>query len=175
MQVRKFEAGSMQEALKLVKVELGPDAIILSAKDNSSGYGLLHQSSVEITAAIPERHLQKKKFFESRLREADKIRFKEAPAKLQKKLIENSVSKYVAAEGRSSTTSERPRYAMIADEEPGGELSAASAAPEKPAPAVPQSAQTRIRSAVRAAGQRHPGFPWARSVPLEPCGRSPPR
>ena len=33
MQVKKFEARSMKEALEMVKTSLGPEAIILNAKD----------------------------------------------------------------------------------------------------------------------------------------------
>jgi flagellar biosynthesis protein FlhF len=38
MQVRKFEAKSMKEALQLIKQELGPEAIILNAKDNKKSF-----------------------------------------------------------------------------------------------------------------------------------------
>lgn len=150
MQVRKFEAGSIQEALKLVKMEMGPDAIILSAKDNSSGFGLLSQDSVEVTAAAPERGLEKKRFLESRLGESDQIRFKQAPARVQKQLIERTVSKYLA-ESQNTGLRSRPRYATIMDEvveEPqeSPELSPASKA-------APQNAQSRIRNAVQAAWQ----------------------
>lgn len=145
MQVRKFEAGSMQEALKLVKAELGPEAIILSARDNSSGYGLLHQASVEITAAIPERSLHKKKYFESRLKEADQIRFREAPARLQKNLIERSVNRYVEQAEKAQIKS-RPRYATIQDDD----STVADVAAPNTAP-VSQSAHERIRTAVQAA------------------------
>ena len=72
MQVKKFEARSMKEALDLVKSQLGPDAIILSAKDNSRSYGLAGNGSVEITAAVSEEVLQKKKFVESRMRNEDR-------------------------------------------------------------------------------------------------------
>ena len=38
MQVKKFEAKTMKEALELVKKELGPEAVILSARDNKKGF-----------------------------------------------------------------------------------------------------------------------------------------
>ena len=60
MQVRKFEARSMKEALEMVKFHMGPEAIILSAKDNVKGFGLGGQSSVEVTAAVSEQTLRKK-------------------------------------------------------------------------------------------------------------------
>lgn len=64
MQVKKYEAPTMSEALKLVKAELGPDAIILSTKKHRKGFGLLSKASVEITAAVSERSLSKKKITE---------------------------------------------------------------------------------------------------------------
>ena len=45
MQVKKFEARTMKEALEMVKAELGPDAIILSARDNNKS------SDLSVTAA----------------------------------------------------------------------------------------------------------------------------
>jgi len=94
MQVRKFEARTMKEALEMVKSQLGPDAIILSAKDNSRGFGLAGQKSVEITAAVSEETLQRKKFAESKLRKIDLERIQRAPARVQKQFIEKAVSQY---------------------------------------------------------------------------------
>ncbi|HEY1079416.1 MAG TPA: flagellar biosynthesis protein FlhF, partial [Bdellovibrio sp.] len=68
MQVKKFEARTMKEALEMVKTQMGPDAIILSARDNNKSFGLVGEGSVEITAAVSDETLQKKKFAESRLR-----------------------------------------------------------------------------------------------------------
>ena len=58
MQVKKFEARTMKEALEMVKTQLGPDAIILSARDNNKSYGLVGEGSVEITAAVSEETRQ---------------------------------------------------------------------------------------------------------------------
>ena len=66
MHVKKFEAKTMKEALEMVKVELGPEAIILNAKDNSKKHGLVGEGSVEITAAISELELRKKQLVESK-------------------------------------------------------------------------------------------------------------
>jgi len=53
MQVRVFEAADMASGLKLVKKELGPDALILSTRTIKSGtLGLLGKPVLEITAAI---------------------------------------------------------------------------------------------------------------------------
>jgi flagellar biosynthesis protein FlhF len=60
MFVKKFEADTLEEALKAVKVELGPDAIILKTITNSGIKGALKKKRIEITAAISERNFEKK-------------------------------------------------------------------------------------------------------------------
>ncbi len=94
MHVRKFEARTMKEALEMVKTHLGPDAIILSARDNQKKYGLVGESSYEITAAVSEEVLQQKKFVESRLRPEDRERLNKSSAKTQKQVITQMVQKY---------------------------------------------------------------------------------
>ena len=63
MQVKKFEARSMKEALEMIKTQLGPDAIILSAKEITKGFGLGGERSIEVTAAFSEAIMQKKEKF----------------------------------------------------------------------------------------------------------------
>lgn len=114
MQVKKFEARTMKEALEMVKSQLGPDAIILSARDNQKSFGLVGEGSVEITAAVSEETLQRKKFAESRLRGQDLEKFSHSPARIQKNIINQMVNKY------TEKTQPRPvtqrRYAEIEDE-----------------------------------------------------------
>lgn len=97
MQVKKFEARSMKEALEMIKSQLGPDAIILSAKEITKGFGLGGEKSIEITAAFSESILHKKKFVESKLPTQQKEQFLKSTARDQKelmrKMIENQVSK----------------------------------------------------------------------------------
>ncbi|MBX9765785.1 MAG: hypothetical protein K2X47_00815, partial [Bdellovibrionales bacterium] len=88
MQVRKFEAPSMKEALELVKSELGPEAIILGARDLKSGVRGRHSSSVEITAAISELQLNKRKLAETKLPQALKAGFRNQTATKQKEFID---------------------------------------------------------------------------------------
>jgi flagellar biosynthesis protein FlhF len=54
MQIKRFEAADMTDALRLVKREFGADAVILSAKEIRPGgfFSALRKKSVEITAAI---------------------------------------------------------------------------------------------------------------------------
>ena len=54
MQIKRFQAATMAEALGLVKKELGPEAVILSAcsRKNVKGlFGSLKKAGVEVTAA----------------------------------------------------------------------------------------------------------------------------
>lgn len=61
MQVRVFEATDMASGLKMVKNELGPDALILSTRTIRSGkLGLIGKPILEITAAIDSDYPQKK-------------------------------------------------------------------------------------------------------------------
>jgi flagellar biosynthesis protein FlhF len=93
MQVRKFEAKTMKEALQMVKLELGPDAIILSAKDNKKSFGLVGRGSIEITAAISEKSLLKKQYVDRNIPENSKERFNTQTAKTQKLYIEDAVAR----------------------------------------------------------------------------------
>ena len=55
MQIKRFEARDMGEALRMIKDEFGPQAVILSARDMTRGkgmLGLLRNPGVEVTAAI---------------------------------------------------------------------------------------------------------------------------
>ncbi len=115
MQVKKFEARTMKEALEMVKTQLGPDAIILSARDNNKSFGLVGEGSVEITAAVSEETLQKKRFAESRLREQDREKFLKSPARQQKQLIHKMVEKHTQKQAGPAPITQR-RYIDIEDE-----------------------------------------------------------
>jgi len=114
MQVKKFEAKTMKEALEMVKNQLGPDAIILGARDNNKGFGLLGKASVEITAAISDASLQKKKFAESRMTEKTRNQFRSSSAHVQRQVVEKSVARYVEPEKKVPT---KIPYAEISDDE----------------------------------------------------------
>jgi flagellar biosynthesis protein FlhF len=57
MKIKKFKAGSIKEALLLVKAELGPQAVILGTK--KLGLGLFGGEKVEVTAALDENQYAK--------------------------------------------------------------------------------------------------------------------
>lgn len=147
MQVKKFEARTMKEALEMVKSQLGPDAIILSARDNNRSFGLVGEGSVEITAAVSEETLHKKKFTESRLREEDKEKMARSSAKSQKLLIDRMVNKYVAEkEEKIPRAVTRTRYIDIDNDIPTQRVEAADKL------TVPsEAASERIRNAAQRA------------------------
>jgi flagellar biosynthesis protein FlhF len=75
MYVRKFEADNIEEALKDIKHELGPDAIILKTLTNKGLKGAFKKKKVEITAAISEKNYSKKAKVDSVLGQEQKQEF----------------------------------------------------------------------------------------------------
>ncbi|GLH73848.1 hypothetical protein GETHLI_23500 [Geothrix limicola] len=60
MRVKTFEAGSMQDALDVVKKEMGEEAFILSTRTRRrpAALGLGEESIIEVTAAVDEAQIQ---------------------------------------------------------------------------------------------------------------------
>ena len=109
MRVKKFEAKSMKEALQMVKQELGPDAVILAARDNRKTFGLGGDASVEITAAVSENTLSKKKFAESRLAKPQREQFAAAGARQQRQMIDKMVDKRVRRDEEAAASASQVR------------------------------------------------------------------
>jgi flagellar biosynthesis protein FlhF len=124
MQVKKFEAPTLQEALDTIKRELGPEAIILQTKQNRRGFGLMSKGSVEVTAAVSERASEKKSAVEKRIPEGYKQKLAQASASKQADVYESYLEKRVErdqvqlsklpANGAKKITA--TRYADIADD-----------------------------------------------------------
>lgn len=91
MQVKKFEAPTLQEALDTIKRELGPEAIILQTKTHKRGFGLMNRGSVEVTAAVSERSLQKKKAVETKLTPPVKNQIDRLPAAQQAEYFDAAI------------------------------------------------------------------------------------
>ena len=143
MQVKKFEAPTIQEALETVKRELGPEAVILQTKKYKSGFGLMSKSSVEITAAVSERAIQKKAYAEKRLPEPVREAAKALPAgrqaELYDRVIERSAPKAAATAGapaKSAKPITATRYIDIQDDDTEGAGARAAAAPRSAAQPV---------------------------------------
>ncbi len=90
MFVKKFEADTLEEALKAVKVELGPDAIILKTITNNGLKGAFKKKRIEITAAISEKSFEKKAKVDKVLNNDQKEAFYQKPASV----IKETISKY---------------------------------------------------------------------------------
>lgn len=108
MQVKKFEAPTIAEAIKLVKSELGPEAIILSTKNHKKGFGLLSKASVEVTAAVADKSLAKKQVTEKLVPPSTKEQLGKLPASKQTKIF-NEFSDYV--DRRKEERKPKTRYA----------------------------------------------------------------
>ena len=106
MNIKKFEARSMKEALEMVKTQLGPDAVILSAKEVSKGFGLGGVKSIEITAAYSELALKQKKYAQSKMPQHIQDKFDRIPAKSQKEVIKKVFS--AQAQNQKQTQMQKP-------------------------------------------------------------------
>lgn len=87
MFVKKFEADTLEEALKAVKFELGPDAIILKTITNNGLKGAFKKKRIEITAAISEKSYEKKAKVDKVLNNEQKEAFYQKPASSIKETI----------------------------------------------------------------------------------------
>lgn len=94
MQIKKYEAPTMQEALDTIKRELGPEAIILQTKKHKKGFGLMGGASVEVTAAISDRALQKKSFVEKVIPENQRREYASLSASAQAEVLNDTVDYY---------------------------------------------------------------------------------
>lgn len=103
MQIKKFEARSMKEALEMIKTQLGPDAIILSAKETTKNFGLGGEKSIEITAAYSERVLHNKKVVESKFTAKDRETFQKTSAKNQKQVMQKMIEAQIAKMNAQTT------------------------------------------------------------------------
>lgn len=113
MQIRKFEAPTIQEALDHIKRELGPEAIILQTKRNRRAFGLLSKPSFEVTAAVTEKALHQKQALDRRIPEKSRDVFQRLSAEKQAKMIEKSTPAPASARTRPAT---QRRYADIEDD-----------------------------------------------------------
>ena len=147
----------MQEALQIIKQELGPDAIILSTRNNKKGFGLLSKASVEVTAAVSERAMLKKKVTEKVVSDERREIIKNLPASRQAQVIDDVGGHYVqkaeaivAAKKAAAQPAPagRGRYIDIQDEDDG-----ASAALIGGGTAAPSQGYARSGRLARAAAE----------------------
>lgn len=110
MELKKFEAPTLAEALQVIKRELGPEAVILSTKNKKSSLGLLNRSSVEVTAAIAPDALERKRTAETRMDAEMKVVLDKKPAQkvmqaydvLSGRRLERQMQTEILTQGRSA-------------------------------------------------------------------------
>lgn len=102
MQIKRFEAQNMTEALRMVKREFGADAVILSAKNLQHGrriFGSNKKALVEITAATDRKDnlTDKTLFNEGNYRKKTKIDYRDRPdmTDVQSSLKKKSISEFI--------------------------------------------------------------------------------
>jgi flagellar biosynthesis protein FlhF len=99
MYVKTFEGETLDEALKSVKHELGPDAIILKTVTNKGLKGAFKKGRIEITAAISEQNYARKAKVDKVFTEDQKENFYNSPASA----ISESIDTYNRPAGTSTS------------------------------------------------------------------------
>ena len=95
MQVKKFEAPTIQEALETIKREMGSEAVILQTRRNKKGFGLLSNGSVEVTVAVSESSVKKKTIFDRQAPEPLKQSIEKLPAQNQREAYDHYMKRYL--------------------------------------------------------------------------------
>jgi flagellar biosynthesis GTPase FlhF len=98
MFVRKFEADTIEEALREIKRELGPDAVILKTITNKGLKGAFKKKKIEITAAISEKNYVRKAQVDTVLNDSQKEEFYNGSAGY----IANMIDQHEHSKERSS-------------------------------------------------------------------------
>ena len=89
MYIEKFKSDTLDQALKDIKLKLGPDAIILKTVSNKGLSGALRKSKIEVTAAISEEEYNKKKSVDKALGDNHKEKFYQSSSNHISKMIKN--------------------------------------------------------------------------------------
>ncbi|TKB10276.1 flagellar biosynthesis protein FlhF [Desulforhopalus sp. IMCC35007] len=126
MQVRVFQSEDMASGLKMIKQELGPDALILSTKTIRNGkFGLLSRPILEITAAIDNDFKEKTA--------PGKIKLPSPERKSFNRVVNDPVVQFLNQDLKPQTTEEP--FQECFREYPSSASATRSAAPEPPSTA----------------------------------------
>jgi len=161
MQVKRFTAETIVQALQDVKRELGPDAIILSTKEERRVLGRPPQYTV--VAAVTDNQMRRKQVTEKSLGHFSE-KFSTRSASHQKQIISNVVDKLTEKQRHRNPVVTAKRYADISENDEYVEASEVpSAISQKVSPNAPSGVfgaqketpespgQTRVQSAVKEA------------------------
>ncbi len=145
MHVKKFEASSVIDALKEVKKELGPDAIILSTQEAKRS--VTGAKKFIVVAAVSETQLKKKEMAEQQLANVYQGKVQEQSAIKQKLFIENV---YRGIEQKHEARNRKITSTPYIDIDDSHEASTQAASPAAKATA-PASGLTRVKQAAQEA------------------------
>lgn len=137
MQVRKYEASTIKEAVEMVKSDLGPDAIILSTRESVKNLGNKAGKKVMITAAVSEQTYQMKKLVDENLSSRQREKLQAQPVREQRDFINHVYGNLKTNIEEKRRKIEARNYASIPDEDFYEEPVAPV---RKPAPQVPKRA-----------------------------------
>lgn len=115
MQVKKYQATSILEALHQVKKDLGPNAIILSSQESKKS--VTGSKKFLVVAAVSEHHLKKKELAEQKLGAVFEDRVQNQSAKKQKMFIESVYGEVERVHQRKNRPITKVQYIDIDDEE----------------------------------------------------------
>lgn len=107
MYVRKFEADTIEEALKDIKRELGPDAVILKTITNKGLKGAFKKKKIEITAAISEKNYVRKAQVDTVLNDDQKDEFYNSSSGYIANMIDQHENSRDKNNNRSGSASQR--------------------------------------------------------------------
>jgi flagellar biosynthesis protein FlhF len=164
MQVKKFQANSMPEALKMVKAEFGLDAMILNSREERRKgiMGLFRKPYVEITAAMgtpsPGRNVIEPSMNEARTNTREEFRNAMLePLARELKLLKDKVENLIDRDCSAEAPKRLPKY-----EEFGGESAAELTV---------NARQDGFEKVLWHAGNMQVPFPVLSSEDSSPCGR----
>ncbi|MEM7647066.1 MAG: hypothetical protein AAF203_09170, partial [Pseudomonadota bacterium] len=164
MQVKKYQASSILEALHQVKKELGPDAIILSTQEGKRT--LAGKKNFIVVAAVSENQLKRKEIAEQKLGDLFEKEVQTKSAAKQKLFIDSAVGdaerRYRAKNKKITSTP----YIDIGDE--GVEAKKESVVTPVAAPVLEKSADIRVKNAAAEAFQSGMGSLFFEEEPKPP-------
>lgn len=120
MLVKTFQAGSMSEALKMVKAELGPDAMILSSKEEKKKgiFGFFRKAVYKITAAVDQTPRPVRPAPNPYAQEQNEV--SSTREEFQKSMLEPLVREIRELRDRVDSLKARENAAPVADEKRAG-------------------------------------------------------
>lgn len=151
MQVKKYEASSVLEALKRVKEDLGPDAIILSTKEVKSG--VVGQKKFHVVAAVTDTQMKKKELAEQKLGRVYEEKVQSQSARGQKMFIENVFNNIERQHKNKNHQITKTRYIDIDESEEEIQVPQVPVAAKPETKAQPASGTARVKEAAKKAFQ----------------------